>query len=894
MFSKFTKSILIFMLAAGLLGCGEVGGYFGSVAGSVMAPGGTVAFNAPTTWYARLWRLLVPEAVAVGGGSFSSVGAGVAVRLVGVDADNNATEVYGTGITVAGGTFTLDLNRPVTPGLNYAVQAMSGNTVLLQAAYTANTDITIDPVSTVVHSLVLDQAKNNSVNVSTLSVNTVPQIYSSLNHELVGNKYDSSANTVTNSINSLRTVATKVEEISNQIASSSASGKLDGIVTDPNGNPLPGILVGIVDYGNWVLRASTTTDKNGYYDLRAPTDKDYIVAVKNMSDSLPYASGWRLSSGETTVNPFNGSKIALTSSSQTANITLRAGKKLSGKVYDSTGLLPLRGIRMKISDAISGSYLMQLSTKVDGSYQVWLPAAKYIVSASNITSQPYGSGWYNNSGSMKTNVNEASQIDLSTDSSIINMSLPAGVLVSGYIASNTTRAAGGTYQNLLTGIPVRIYNGDPYSDSYGAFVEAVRSDGDGYYSIMLPAKNDSSAADVAGSSQPAGTISYPFYTLKSKGMTRIISIAQSDVDSSANKTQDFAEEVITVSGYVKDQSGNAIGNAKIILFSYADPNSSAVASVTSGQTTLKAGFPTSLSSSNPSDRPYTASGVNSKSSYGFECSIENLNYGSVPSPSYNNNQYNTCMSSLEVSNSDGSFTVWMEKPNGSQKAILQAVIDDDRLIASSYYKSASSGVKRPMDATLIDLSSAGASKTISGIDFRTRDGSADTVGPASSTVTLVKGRVVDPSGNPLPNIKLNFRPVTNVAGDNTSTSSPNLYSDAICSAKGNTKSDISIRTCGQHAHSYVFATTDANGEYSISMHPGTYIIRMQTSNSGYFSNTFRYSWVASDGASGYISGTKMNLCSGSCNASSFIPTSIPVNSNQTTVNIRFNASNMFN
>lgn len=882
MFSKFTKSVLIFMLTAGLIGCGEDGSSFGSVAGSVMAPGGTVAFNAPNTWYARLWRLLVPEAVAVGGGNFSSVGAGVVVRLVGVDADNNATEVYGSGITVAGGTFTLDLKRPVTPGLNYAVQAMSGNNVLLQAAYTANTDITIDPVSTVVHSLVLDQARTNSIDASSLNVNTVPQIYNSLSHELVGNKYDSTAITVAASTSSLRNVASKVEEISNQISSSAAAGKLKGVVKDSDGNPLPGMFVGIVDYGNWVLRASTTTDKYGEYDLRAPLDKDYIVAVKNMSDNMPFASGWLLTNGETTTNPFNGSKITLSSTAQTANITMRAGKKLSGKVYDATGT-PLSGIRMKISDAISGSYLMQLTTKVDGSYQIWLPSAKYIVSASNITSQPYGSGWYHITGTVKTNSNEASQIELSNDSAVVNMTLPGGVLVSGYIAANNVRIPGGSYQNLLTGIPVRIFNGDPYSDSYGAFVEAVRSDGDGYYAIMLPAKNNSNAADVQGASPTAGTISYPFYTLKSKGMTRLVSVTGWDVANLNNKTQDFAEEVISVSGFLKDQSGKPISSAKIILLSYADPNSSAVASVTSNQTTLRAGFPTSLSTNNPTDRPYDVNTINSKSYYGFECTTENLNYGSVVAPSYNNNQYNTCASSLEMTNSDGSFTVWMEKPNTIQKAILQAVIDDDRLVASSYYKSSAPGVKRPMDATLIDLSHV--SKSITGIDFQTRDGTSD------STVTLVKGRVVDPDGKPLPNIKLNFRPVTTPGGVDTL-----VYADAICSAKGNTKSDVDVarRTCGQHAHSYLYVTTDANGEYSISMYPGNYVIRMQTSNSGYFSNTFRYSWVSGSSGS-YVAGSKNKLCTRACDSSTFIPATVPVSSNQTVVNIRFDdAANMFN
>jgi len=213
-----------------------------------------------------------------------------------------------------------------------------------------------------------------------------------------------------------------------------------------------------------------------------------------------------------------------------------------------------------------------------------------------------------------------------------------------------------------------------------------------------------------------------------------------------------------------------------------------------------------------------------------------------------------------------------------------AVIDDDRYIASSYYKSPGQSTKRIIDAGLIDVSTSQAN-----INFVTSSG-------ASSTSRL-SGTITDSSGNPLPNIKVQFRPVmTSVGVDATD------YANAICVTRGNTKNGSNegtnpvanqTRSCGQHAYNYVTTSTDANGYYAVSVLPGNYVIRMQTSNSGYFSNTFRYAWVKEKSGGGYESAAKNNLCTGACNSGTFLPAVIPVSAGLKTINVSFTQGNLF-
>jgi len=853
-FKLFTLGLLAALI---LSGCGGGGASSGgaTVSGTVSAPGGTVAFNQSKNLFARILTAIMPTAFAAVNGAFSSVGGGVTVRLVKVDAANNVIgSPYGTGTTNSDGTFSITLTSEIEPGANYVVQALSGSNVLLQAIYTANSELSVDPVSTVVRKLVHDAAGSNSLDLSSVNVQSVASINSAMSQQLVGTIYSAaSISSIADATQALINVGQKVEELSNQINSSSASGVIKGKVTGPDGAAVAGITIGVVDFGNWVLRASTTTNPAGQYEIRAPENKEYIIGVMNRTGDKPYASGWWTSTGGTTINPFNGSSFQLSGTPRTTDIQISAGRKLSGTITDSSGATKLKSIKVKISDAISGSYLVQSTSDDNGNFQIWLPQGKYVASANNVTVQPYGSGWYKTSGTLATNQNDASIIEIAGADKTIDFKLAVGVRVKGVIATDTSQA------NKLTGEVVRVYNGDPYSDSFGAFVEATRSDADGNYSIMLTPKEHNPSAT---------TPKYAFYTLKSKGMTRLLKVIDpsSDMTNLGSKTQHFDAAVKKISGILKDADGNPVGNAKMILMSYSDPTSTAADSVVSAMTSLT--FSGGLSS----DVPFTEDNVKAKSYYGLDCTSEGVN------------RWNPCMSSFEITNSDGSFTVAIEKENTPAKAVLMAVIDDDRYIASSYYKSPGQSTKRIIDAGLIDVSTSQAN-----INFVTSSG-------ASSTSRL-SGTITDSSGNPLPNIKVQFRPVmTSVGVDATD------YANAICVTRGNTKNGSNegtnpvanqTRSCGQHAYNYVTTSTDANGYYAVSVLPGNYVIRMQTSNSGYFSNTFRYAWVKEKSGGGYESAAKNNLCTGACNSGTFLPAVIPVSAGLKTINVSFTQGNLF-
>ena len=705
-------------LLASCGGGGSSGGAAGSlISGSVQAPGGNYALGYQPNVFAKIINWLIPSAVATTNGVFASVGSGVKVQLVNLDPSGNVTgSPLANGVTAADGSFNMQATQSITPSANMAVQVLdaSGN-VVMSTFLSSLTGATVNPITTAVTGLVKASAQSQSISVGNVNVLSVSCLVNTMASNLGSPDY---ANASTNSINSavtaLNAIATKNEELSNQVSSISANGVVSGIVKDSKGVGVQGVTVVIADYGNWVVRGCTQTDSNGAYSINAPTNKTYIIGAftKNLGSKL--ASQWWTSGGGV-INAFSAESLQLSATTTTRNFTLQDGTLISGNVSPVNSSSGLSGILVKFWDFYSVEYDAKVTSASDGSFSIGMPNGKYLISAENATVQPFASGWWvNNSSSGLSNTylqGGALNVDGSSSSVNVNLSLSAGYPIKGVVKDNSG--------SNVTGQVIRIYDGNPDSSTFANLVAAFRTDMTGNYFANLP---------ILGNTPPAQGNNPPFYAVRVRGQTKLLAFDAVSASQSPTRSTDFTDSVQVIRGFVKDSDGNPVPQAKVVVSTYGGSTTPAV---------------------NTNDTSVTLSPDNrylGSSKVGFDCI----------SATNNVNRFNPCYVGLEVSNADGSFEVY-SGIDSAAKVILFARLDNGSTTGSVYYNG---GAQNASPATRI-----GQAQTISVSTSASAVSLPNPIYMPKNGMTLT-GTMTLPSGSPAVAYLLQLRPV--VSGESFS------------------------------------------------------------------------------------------------------------------------------
>jgi protocatechuate 3,4-dioxygenase beta subunit len=718
-----------------------------------------VSIAITNTFLAKLLNYFIPNATADLSTSFVSVGGGTSIALIQIDSSGNQVgSALGTGTTASDGSYNISLSTQLVTGANYVIQATGSSGQKLNSIVTGST-VNVNPITNATQALVVTSVSANSGSLSSISVNTITALQNNIQSLLTSPKYAAtSTSTASSASSALVAAANANEEVSNAAGSIGAPGTITGVVKDASGNPVPGINIQILDYGNWVLRAETITAADGSYTINAPLNKTYILGAVNETSTSTLASQWYTAGGGS-INEYSADQIVLSNSTAvTKNFTLGPGIRMSGVV--TGGSSNLAGVKVIVRDFYSNEPVAKVFTGGDGSYTINVGAGKYTLAAVNVTANPYATQIYLNNTTNANNYAQAAAINLSssTGNQVFNFALPAGYQVAGNISDPTS--------GVQTGIVVRIYDADPNSQWYGSTMESVRSDMGGNYSIWLVPKTGST----------------PFYSVESRGQASLVSLTQ-------NQTAvNFAAAVAVINGKVVDQNNNAVPQAKIFVYS---PASTGLSSITGPVGT--GAIPVNLAS-------------NANTSVGLNCAT------TISGTS--NNANNPCKMGLEISNSDGTFTVYSSAASVNSIRLF-AKLDNGSPLGSVFYTT--------NGTTATQVSAASAVPITVG---QTTNLSSNIVMPLG---VLVTGTITDVNGNPAPNYNLQLRgylPSENFSCTyNTSISGG--YNPSACSGGA----------AGYPTHMFATISTRSDGTFQLSVPAANYYARVSNGYSTYFATS---------------------------------------------------------
>ncbi|GMR20817.1 MAG: hypothetical protein BMS9Abin36_1414 [Gammaproteobacteria bacterium] len=510
-----------------------------NVAGSVSAPGGSVAFYNPSITE-RIFAMFVgaPAYAAISG--VLDVGAGVTVNLIEVDAAGaQVGAVIATATTTAGGAYSLDAPEGFTPGPQYVIRAEGGGGAAIEARVTS-TSVNVDPISEAASNVVTSTASD----LGTLTNDEVDAIQNAVDD--VSQDINPAGQGVDALAASLQTEAASNEESSNVINSTVTSGTICGTVTDSAAAGIANVDIAVSDFGNWVTRARTKTAADGTYCLNVPVQGDsdpdtggtfsgeYILGAFNRTDdsndSGLHASEW-WSTGGTAYNKFDAEMIMVANTTTvTKDLQLEPGARITGSVTaDGTGA-SLEGVKVVIRDFDNRTPVASARVKADGSYRVNVIPGKYLVVARNKTIQPYASEIYDG-GTGTNNRNLGAPVTVATGgATTLDFVLEAGYMLNGSITD------GGT---AVTGMRVMVNSNSP-----GGPAERVRTNKQGNYRIWL---------------RPA---TYRVYAYGQRNLS--VDLTTSD------QTLDFSATVNAISATLQDSGGSPVSQTKFRLYDTAN------------------------------------------------------------------------------------------------------------------------------------------------------------------------------------------------------------------------------------------------------------------------------------------------------------------------------------
>ncbi len=475
-----------------LAGCGGGGGDTSSAStpqmtGTLSAPGGALAFNAPTGLLRLFAEIFGRNAVAALPGTQAV--AGTTAKLI--EIDSTGTQVgadIATAQTGIDGSFTLSLPANFTPGPRFVIRAV-GTTVNLDRLVTDLASQDVDPSSDATKSLVLTQLQASSVSIQSLQRSQVGELANQI-AELVNDVDSASFSNTATLVSAMTAEVQSSEEATNALGNLVAAGSVAGAVANSGGTPLANIKIVARDFNQWVTRAETRTDANGQYSLNLAAG-DYIVGAINFTAASMAASEWwtcnDVQGGPTcgAANQFSAGKVTVTTGATTINFKLEPGARIQGTITsaaDSSTQLP--GVEVALRDFTNDQPVAFQRARVDGTFRVNVRAGVYTIGTRNRTRLPFAGGLYNGpaaggaaTGGGGASASEATPMTLVAGNTYtVDFPLIEGGVVRGLVTDGAT--------NPVTVSSVRFY-ATTASDTTGAFVEAVRTNKIGGYRMWV-------------------------------------------------------------------------------------------------------------------------------------------------------------------------------------------------------------------------------------------------------------------------------------------------------------------------------------------------------------------------------------------------------------------------
>jgi hypothetical protein len=458
------------------------------MSGTLSAPGGALAFNAPTGPQRLLAEIFGRDALAALSGT--SPVAGAAVKLIQIDSSGAPVgSVLASTTTAADGSFTLNVPTPFTPGPSFVIRATG--TVTLDRMVSDFTSQDVDPSTDVTKSLVLAQLQAAGANIQTLKASQVSEIGTRVAQAAVNLGTFGSVGTL---VTALTTQVQNDVEIQALVGNSTATSGISGTVTDGGGTPLANIKIVVRDFRQQIRRAEARTDASGNYALNISSG-DYMVGALNLGTASTAASEWW------TCNDVNGgpvcgvavqnkaSKVSVAAGTSSANFKLEPGARISGSMTAAGAGTLLGGVELVVRDFDSTEIAFSRLSDADGSFVMNVGPGVYSLSSRNQTNLAFAGAPYNGpaTGGSTTNgggahTNESTPVSLAAGNSFtFNFALVEGGLVKGTVTDGATPTP-----NPVAGLPVRFSTTNTaLNDLTGAFLEAVSTDLAGGYRMWV-------------------------------------------------------------------------------------------------------------------------------------------------------------------------------------------------------------------------------------------------------------------------------------------------------------------------------------------------------------------------------------------------------------------------
>ena len=480
-----------------------------TISGTVSAPGGSFAFNPPSSIQRLLASLLGENAHAAISG-LSGVGSGVDVELVEIDANGDQVgDAIATAVTSGESRYTLNVPVGHTAAARYAIIAKGRQQEKIKSMWSANS-VDIDPGS---HAT-LDALVESTDDLSKLDTEEIISVRDSI-ESFVKDLSESQKTTASGYKAALKKSAQLDEETDNIIKNKSAAGKVCGVVMDPNGTALNGVNIFAMDYNTKKKRAQTRSriiaGEGGKYCFNAPLNAELIVGAVNRSMVSFAATEYYTSaspeggSGTKCHQMFCGDKVTVTDNTL-ANFKLVLGTRITGSVKGDSGmgLVDLPYVKVMIRDGMTLRPVAATLSRPDSDgmarYIINVVPSNYTVYFRNVTRQPYGSISYTSNanysdtaesstdgGNVDRNFAEVLDVTEAGATVTANGLLPAGEMIQGTVCQGDCtddglNTVGGSY--IVIDQTKDIAGNAPASDSWN--MDSGLSRVDGTYRMQVP------------------------------------------------------------------------------------------------------------------------------------------------------------------------------------------------------------------------------------------------------------------------------------------------------------------------------------------------------------------------------------------------------------------------
>ena len=246
----------------------------------------------------------------------------------------------------------------------------------------------------------------------------------------------------------------------------SLGGSISGKVTNENSKGLNDITVEAYDFLTGTWANSVRTNSSGEYSMALPFDIDFILKASGKDDNnaVNYynnVTNWNSSSPIKVSNNDNISNI---------NFSLpKDGNAISGLVLDDKNK-PIKGVEVDIYDFDTGSWIDSTTTDDKGEYSITVPSGKYRVGIIPVDTAFYPAFFQNVS-----KFNNSKPVTVSTSQGVegVNFKLSKGAVINGTISNESG--------SRLSSIVVQVFDFDTKS-----WINEAITDKNGIFKVTVP------------------------------------------------------------------------------------------------------------------------------------------------------------------------------------------------------------------------------------------------------------------------------------------------------------------------------------------------------------------------------------------------------------------------